>query len=278
MRLLKNNSNRLIPSYQNTEIWMINDAFDMFVNRGDGILSKLILIILSFFHPKEEEKGIAIYLQELIGLMYPKYRKNYASRYKKIIKKALANIKNFEIEIKGKKKKLFTSIKLNKNGLITIMYNEKLINHFLYIEDRPLEDKDGFFKINVNLLIKFNTTNKYIPIWLYILQLTNNGMSLSGFTIWKTTLYPKLGIKTKISFIEFNYKVFKPAMKYIVEIDKDKECKIDEIEARTKGDNQLIKLSVKVSKIKEEKSKEEKQETDKKEAPECFKKFYKAIK
>ena len=278
MRIFKHNSNRQFPSYQNTEIWMINDAFDMFVNRGDGILSKLILIILSFFHPKDNRKSIAIYLQELIGLMYPKYKKNYASRYKKNVINALKNESNFVIEIKGKKKRLFTSIFLYKDGLLLINCDYKFINRILYIEDRPLDEKNGFFKIDVNKLNKFNTINKYIPIWLYILQLTNNGMSLSGFTIWKTTLFPKLGIYTKINFIEFNYKVFKPAMKYIVEIDKDKECKVDEIEARTKGDNQLIKLSVKVPEIKEEKSKEEKQETDKKEAPECFKKFYKAIK
>lgn len=278
MRLFKHNSNRLIPSYQSKELWLINDSFDMFVNRGDGIISKLILEILSFYHPNDDIKSIAIYLQELIGLMYPKYKKNYASRYKKNVIKALKNESNFVIEIKGKKKRLFTSIFLYKDGLLSINYDYKLINRILYIEDRPLDEKKGFFKIDVNKLNEFNTINKYIPIWLYILQLTNNGMSLSGFAIWKTTLFPKLGIYTKINFIEFNYKVFKPAMKYIVEIDKDKECKVDEIEARTKGDNQLIRLSVKVPEIKEEKSKVENQETVKEEVPECVKEFLKNIK
>ncbi len=278
MRFFKNNSNRVYTSYHNKEIWIINDAFDMFVKRGDGIISKLILLMLSFYHPNEDEISFAIYLQELIGLMYPKYKKNYASRYKKIVKKALEDEKNFEIEIKGKRKRLFTSIDLQKDGLLLIKCNYKLINRFLYIEGRPLDEKTGFFKIDVDILIKLKTINKCIPIWLYILQLTNNGKPLLGFSLWKKTLYHKLGIDTKISFIEFNYRVFKPAMRHIIEIDKGKECNIDEIETRTMSNTQCIKLSIKVHKIKEGKPEVKKQNSVKMTMPECAQKFFKAIK
>ncbi len=278
MRLFKYNSNRFIPSYQSKELWLINDSFDMFVNRGDGIISKLILEILSFYHPKDKNKCIAIYLQELIGAMYPKYKKNYAPRYKRLVKESLENEKNFEIEIKGKKKKLFNKINLYEDGLILITINETFMNHFMYIEDHPLKDKKGFFKIDVNKLNQFKTMNKYIPLWLYITQLTNNGTSLSKFNIWKTTLYPKLGIYNKVTYTDFNCKFFKPAMRYIIEIDKDKECKVDEIETRTVGNNQFIRLSIAVPKICVEKSAVEYQDPVKKELPDYIKSFLKSIK
>lgn len=253
LKKIKKKIKNVAPLFQHKEVLLLNNAFNMFVNRSDKVISKLILIILSLFEPG---RGVGLYLSELVKIMYPKYKDNYASKYKKKLKEILLDMTNFNLIIGKKKYCLLDDIYYCDDNYILFHYNEEIIDYVLYFDFLPQKkDFTGYFVVDSSKINSFDSRSHFISIWLYFLQQTNNGRSLERFKIWKDDIYKRLDIDISRNYADFNHRIFKPALSYILSFELSWKCNIDSIRMFTSLLNQYLEISLIVPKTKKEEPK-----------------------
>lgn len=239
----------IVPLFQHKEVLLLNDAFDMFVNRGDKVISKLILIILSLFEPC---RGVGLYLSELVKIMYPKYKDNCASKYKKKIKEVLSKKENFNLIIGKKVYCLLDDVYCYEDNYILFHINDNIIDYILYFDFLPKKKGfTGYFAVESSKINSFDSRAHFISIWLYFRQLTNNGYSLERHKIWKDKFYEKLGTDSSKNYADFNFKIFKPALNYIISFEPSWKCNVENIKMVKVFTRQYLEISIKVPEIKE---------------------------